>query len=138
MPNSTAVSIALAHVEAWTRHDWARTRDMLAPDVHASVTSTDPRFPGGEFTGVETYMDRKTKAGRLVDPGSLHLISAIGDERTALIVATFRIGLGPDGALVTMVRSCLYAVDENGKIKEERDAFFLLAATEVRSALRTP
>jgi hypothetical protein len=29
--------------------------------------------------------------------------------------------------MVTMARSCLYLIDENKKIKEERDAFFLLS-----------
>jgi hypothetical protein len=102
---------------------------MLAPNVHASVTSTDPQFPGGDFTGVDTYMDRKTKAGRLVEPGSVQLLFAIGDELNALIVVSFRIGLGPGGTMVTMARSCLYALDESRKIKEERDAFFILPTT---------
>ena len=133
MPEPTAVLVALAHVDAWTHHDWLRTRDMLAPNVRASVTSTDPQFPGGDFTGVDTYMDRKTKAARLVEPGSVQVLAAIGDELTALILVSFRIGLGPDGTMVTMARSCLYALDESGKIKEERDAFFILATTPSRS-----
>jgi hypothetical protein len=29
--------------------------------------------------------------------------------------------------MVTMARSCLYLIDENEKIKEERDAFFILS-----------
>lgn len=125
MPEPTATLVALAHIDAWSRHDWVRTREMLAPDVHASVTSTDPRFPGGELTGVDTYMDLKTKAARLIEPQSLRVLSAIGDEHTALISVTFRIGLGPGGTMVTMARSCLYALDENRRIKEERDAFFI-------------
>lgn len=130
MPESTAVSVARAHIDAWTHHDWVRTREMLSPNVHASVTSTDPQFPGGgDFTGVDTYMDRKTKAARLVEPGSVRVISTIGDELNALILVTFRIGLGPGGTMVTMARSCLYALDESGKIKEERDAFFILRST---------
>ena len=128
MPQSTAASIALDHIDAWTHHDWVRTRDMLAPDVHASVTSTDPNFPGGEFTGIDTYVHRKRNAARLVEPGSLHVLSTIGDEASALVLVTFRIGLGPGGAMVTMARSCLYALDENQKIKEERDAFFILSS----------
>lgn len=78
-------------------------------------------------------MDRKTKAARLVQPGSVQVLSTIGDEVTALILVTFRIGLGPGGTMVTMARSCLYALDENRKIKEERDAFFILPTTPSRS-----
>lgn len=127
MPDSTAALVAIAHIDAWTNHDWARTREMLAPDVHILVTSTDPRFPGGELTGVDAYMDRKTKAARLIEPGSLRVLSTMGDDLNALVLVTFRIGLGPGGTMVTMARSCLYAVDGNRKIKEERDAFFLLS-----------
>jgi hypothetical protein len=127
MSESTAVSVALAHVDAWTHHDWVRTREMLAPNVHASVTSTDPQFPGGEFTGADTYMDRKTKVARLIEPGSVQVLSTIGNELNALILITFRIGLGPGGTMVTMARSCLYALDDSRKIKEERDALFILS-----------
>ena len=127
MPDSTAVSIALAHIDAWTHHDWDKTREMLAPDVHALVTSTDQQFRGSELTGVDTYMERKTKAARLIEPGSVQVLSTIGDEVNALVLVTFRIGLGAGGTMVTMARSCLYALDQNKKIKEERDAFFILS-----------
>ena len=30
--------------------------------------------------------------------------------------------------MVTMARSCLYLLDENKKIKEERDSFFVLSS----------
>jgi hypothetical protein len=71
-------------------------------------------------------MEPKIKAAQLVEPGSVHEVSAIGDERNALIVVTFRIGLGPGGTLVTMARSCLYLLNEDEKIAEERDAFYIL------------
>jgi len=71
-------------------------------------------------------MVRKIKAAQLVEPGSVQVISTIGDERNALIMITFRIGLGPGGTMVTMARACLYLLDENKKIKDERDMFFVL------------
>jgi hypothetical protein len=40
---------------------------------------------------------------------------------------TFRIGLGPGGTMVTMARAILYLLDENKKIKEERDEYFILS-----------
>lgn len=70
-------------------------------------------------------MARKIQAARLIEPGSIREISAMGDERNAAILVTFRIGLGPGGSIVTMARSCLYLLDENEKIKEERDAFYV-------------
>jgi ketosteroid isomerase-like protein len=124
--NSTAIRVARAHIDAWSHHDWDKTRELLTPDVHAWVTSTQPNFGTAELTGIDAYMGPKIKASQLIEPGSVHEISAIGDERNALIVVTFRIGLGPDGAMVTMARSCLYLLDENEKIAEERDAFYVL------------
>jgi hypothetical protein len=126
MKDSPAVAIALAHIEAWGRHDWEKTRGLLAPDVHAAVTSTQPQFGGGEFTGVDNYMERKIKGAQLVEPGSVQMLSAIGDERNALITVTMKIRLGPGGTTVTMARACLYVIDENKKIKDERDIFFVL------------
>lgn len=125
--DSAAVKVALAHIEAWSRHDWDKTRALLAPDVHATVMTTQPGFGGAELTGIESYMAAKTQAARLIEPGSVQVLSAIGDEHGALVTVTFEIGLGPGGRLVTMARSCLYALDENGRIKEERDSFFLPA-----------
>ena len=120
-----AVAIARAHIEAWSHHDWEKTRELLAPDVHALVTGT--QRDTAECTGIDTYMERKKKGAQLVEPGSVHEISAIGDERNALILATMRIALGPAGSMVTMARACLYLLDEDKKIKEERDAYFILS-----------
>src|SRR5450755_2829611 len=123
--DSPAVTIAIAHIDAWSNHDWDRTKELLAPNVHAVVTTTQPNL--GEFTGINDYMEIKVKAAQLIEPGSLQVLSAIGDECNALIMVTFRIGMGPGGTMVTMARTGLYLLDENKKIKEERDSFFLLS-----------
>ncbi len=128
MHNSPAVEVALAHIEAWSHHDWDKTRSMLAPDVHALVTSTQRAIGTKEFVGIDTYMDLKTKAASLVEPGSVQVLGAVGDENTALTLVTFKIAMGPGGSLVMMARSCLYWLDENKKIKDERDSFFVLSA----------
>ena len=104
-----------------------KTKELLAPNVHALVTTTQPNFGGSEFTGVDNYMTRKMKAAQLIEPGSVQVISTIGDESNALILLTFRIGMGPDGTMVTMARAILYLLDENKKIKDERDEFFVLS-----------
>jgi hypothetical protein len=127
MKDSPAVAVALAHIDAWSHHNWVSTRELLAPDVHATVTSTHPKLVEVELTGIDNYMEPKTKAAQLIKPGSVQVLSAIGDERSALITITFEIALGTGGTMVTMARSCLYLVDENQKIKEERDAFFVLS-----------
>jgi SnoaL-like domain len=125
MQDSPAVKVALAHIDAWSRHDWEKTRELLAPDIHALVTTTQAEF--SEFKGVDNYMARKMKGAQLVEPGSVQVLSAIGDESSALILMSMRIGLGPGGAMVTMARAGLYLLDESKKIKEERDEFFVVS-----------
>jgi hypothetical protein len=124
--DATAIEIARTHIDAWSHHDWATTRDLLAPDVHALVSSTQPGFGSGDLTGVDAYMERKVRAAQLIEPGSVHEVAAIGDDSNALVLATMRIGLGPDGMMVTMARACLYLLDEHKQIKEERDVFYVL------------
>jgi hypothetical protein len=128
MEDSPAVKIALTHIDAWSRHDWDKTRELLAPNVHALVTTTIPNMGGSEFTGIDKYMELKVKAAKLIEPGSVQVIGTIGDESNALTLITFRIAMGPAGTMVTMARACLYMVDENRKIKEERDSFFILSS----------
>jgi hypothetical protein len=82
--DSPAIKIALAHIDAWSRHDWGKTKELLAPNVLALVTSTQRDLGGNEFTGIDNYMERKIKAAQLVEPGSVRVISTIGDERIAL------------------------------------------------------
>jgi hypothetical protein len=53
MQDSPAVTIALAHIHAWSHHDWEKTKELLAPNVHASVTTTMPNVGGGDFAGVD-------------------------------------------------------------------------------------
>jgi SnoaL-like domain len=125
--DSPAVTIARAHIEAWSNHDWEKTKELLAPNVHTVVTTTQINFR--EFNGINDYMELKVKAARLIEPGSLQVLAAIGDESNALIMVTFRIGMGPGGTMVTMARTGLYLLDENNKIKEERDSFFIISTT---------
>ena len=74
MQDSPAVKIALAHIEAWSRHDWDKTKELLAPNVHASVTTTMPNSGGSEFAGIDNYMALKVKAAQLIEPGSVQVI----------------------------------------------------------------
>jgi hypothetical protein len=129
MQDSPAVKIALAHIDAWSRHDWDKTKELLAPDIHAVVTTTMPNLGGSEFTGIDKYMTLKVKAAQLIEPGSVQVVGTIGDESNALTLVTFRIRMGPGGTMVTMARACLYLLNENQKIKEERDSFFVLSST---------
>ncbi len=91
------------------------------------VTSTLLNAGTAEFTGIDKYMELKVKAAQLIEPGSLQVLSTIGDERNALTLSTFKIAVGPGGTMVSMVRASLYLIDENKKIIDERDQFFVLS-----------
>jgi hypothetical protein len=97
MKNSPAVTVALAHIEAWSHHDWDKTREMVAPNVHALVTSTQREIGTYEFTGIDKYMELKMKATKLIEPGSVQVLGTVGDESNALTLITFRIAMGPGG-----------------------------------------
>ena len=127
MQDSPAVKISLAHIDARSHHDWDTMRAFLAPAVHAVVTTTHPNFRCSEFSGVDTYMQRKVKGAQLVEPGSVRIISTIGDASNAMILMTMRIGLGSNEKMVTMARACLATLDEFEKIKGESDQFFVLS-----------
>lgn len=127
MQDPTAIRIARAHIDAWSHHDWDKTRELLAPDVHAVVTTTDIMRATADLTGIDNYMMPKIKAGQLIEPGSVRVISATGDESNALVLVTMRIGLGAGGAMVTLARAILILLDENKKIKAERDEYFILS-----------
>lgn len=96
------------------------------------VTTTQPAKAPAELTGIDAYMEPKIQAARLIEPGSAHEIAAMGGERHALVLATMRIGLGAGGALVRLARAMLYLINEDKRIKEERDAYFILTEQRER------
>jgi hypothetical protein len=87
--------------------------------VHASVTRIQATFGAAKLTCADASMEPKIGAAQWIEPGSLREIAAFGDAHNAAILVMSSISLGPGG---TMARSCLYLVDDNGRIKEERDA----------------
>lgn len=125
--DSTAVTIARAHINAWSHQDWEKTRELVAPNVHVMATTTQPTLPAGEATGIDNYMERLINTAPFIEPGSVQVVSAIGDESNALVLETMRIALGPGGTMVPFVRASLYLLDENNKIIEERDEFCVLS-----------
>jgi hypothetical protein len=125
--NSTAVTLARTHINAWSHQDWEKIRELVASDVHVAGTSTQSMLPSGEASGIDNYMERLIKTVQLIEPESVQIISAVGDEKNALVLETLRIDLGSGGTVVTMVRASLYLLDENNKIIEERDEFCVLS-----------
>lgn len=67
--HSPAVALALAHIDAWSHHDWDKARQVLAADVHVTVTSTQSGMNKTDTTGIDAYMDGLKKFAQAVAPG---------------------------------------------------------------------
>jgi hypothetical protein len=122
---SRAVEVALAHVEAWSNHDWDSAERSLAEGVYVTVTTTQPIMSATDTVGVEDYMQGLKLFAQAVVPGSLVVNASVGDERDALLMVTTKMVGGPfgEGAMLTGAR--LYLLDEDDKIEAEQVIFFV-------------
>jgi SnoaL-like protein len=120
--DSPAVAIARAHVEAWSNHDFATARAGLAPDVRVTATTTQPMPPPTDLTGADDYMVGLTQFAQAVVPGSLRVLTAVGDQHNALLMLTVEADFGAVKATLPGAR--LYLLDENNKIKTEHVIFY--------------
>jgi hypothetical protein len=124
-PESPAVAVARAHVEAWSNHAFAAARSMLADDVKVTATTTDPALPQTDLTGADHYMEGLIAYAQPIVPGSLRILASTGNGRSALLTLTMKMTGGPFGAGATAPCARLYLLDENNKIKTEHVIFYL-------------
>jgi hypothetical protein len=121
---SSAVVLARAHAQAWSKYDWDTARKMLAPDVHVRTTTTQPIMDPTDLSGIDDYMDGLIKFAQAIEPGSARVIASSGDERNSLILLTVRAAFGPNGKKVTLPAARLALFDENQKLTKEQVVFF--------------
>lgn len=125
MPVSTespAISVARAHVEAWSNHDFDKAREALAADVTVDATTTLPIMPATHLTGVDLYMQGLVQFAQAVIPGSATVTAATGDERNALLMLTVEADFG--GGKMILPAARMYLLDDDRKIKAEQVIFF--------------
>jgi hypothetical protein len=91
---SPAISIARAHVEAWSRHDWDAARDLLTSDVKVTVTSTQPIMAPVSTSGRDAYMEGLIYFAKGVVPGTARVTASSGDKHNALLMVTVEADLG--------------------------------------------
>jgi hypothetical protein len=123
-PESPAVAVARAHVQAWASKDYDTTRNMLAPDVHVTAMTTNPALPQTDLTGADAYMEGLVAFADPIVPGSVHELASAGDERNALLLLDLQVAGGPFGAGAQAPCARLYLV-EDGKIKTEQVIFYV-------------
>ena len=121
-PNSPAVAVARAHVEAWSNHDFNTARDSLAADVTVTSTTTQPIMKAVNLAGIDDYMIGLTQFAQAVIPGSLRVIASVGDDRNALLMMTVEADLG--GGRATLPAARHYLLDDDSKIKAEQVVFY--------------
>jgi hypothetical protein len=120
---SSALKVARALVEAWSKKDYDTARTLLAPDVHVIATSTDPALPRTDLTGVDAYLEGLAYFADPIVAGSVRELSSAGDERNAMLTLDLQTALGPAGP-VQAPCARLYLV-EDGLVKEEQVIFYL-------------
>ncbi len=123
---SSAVAAAIAHVEAWSNHDFDAARAGLAGDVKVIAITTQPIMKPTDLTGVDDYMTGLIEFARAITPGSARILASIGDDRNALLTLTVEadFGTGP----MTLPGSRLYLFDDEGRIESEQVIFFATPA----------
>jgi hypothetical protein len=125
---SPAISIARAHVEAWSNHQFDKARKSLADDVKVDVTTTQPIMKDTNTVGAEAYMTGLKMFAQAVKPGSAKVIAATGDKHNALLFLTVRASFGPGAPEMTLPAARLYLVDDAGKITAEKVIFYAAEA----------
>ena len=124
---SPAISIAKAHVEAWSRHDWDAARKLLSSDVQVAVTTTQPIMAAPvKTTGVDAYMEGLIRFTKGVVPGTARVTAASGDKHNALLMVTVEADL--DGGKLTLPAARLYLIDDNDQIKSEQVIYYVAEA----------
>jgi hypothetical protein len=124
-PESPAVAVARAHVEAWGNHDFEAARSTLAPDVHVTASANNPAFPRTDLTGADSYMEGLIAYAQPVVPGSVRVLASTGDTRNALLLLSLTMAGGPFGAGTTAPCARMYLIDDNGNIATEQVIFYL-------------
>jgi len=109
--DSPAVAFVRRHMEACSNGDLAAARGNVAGNVQADTNDV-------HLDGIEAYMAGLTRFAAILDPGSLRVLAARGDEHKAIIMTEHTVG----GQALPSART--FELDENGKIKAERVVFF--------------
>jgi hypothetical protein len=123
--DSAAVRAALAHIEAWSHHDWDASRAGLASDVWVTANTTDLNFPATDLHTPDGYMPGLIQFAQAVLPGSAEVVATTGDEKQAIVTLNVRVRFGPDAPEMTLPGSRLYLFDDDDKIRVEHVVFFV-------------
>src|SRR5215813_1265664 len=111
-PDSRAVKLARAHVEAWARKDFDTARNGLATDVTAAPSSTMPGIPRADLEGADDYMQGLILFAQPTVPGSVQGTDSTGEARYARLMVTTKVD-GPACGTLTIHNARLYRFGDN-------------------------
>ena len=123
---SPAFAVASAHINAWSHHDFAVARRMLAGNVHVAASTPDGGLPRTDTIGADKYMAGLTAFASHVVPGTARTIAASCDQQHALILLKVKAALGP-GTPKALIAARLYEIDANRRIRDEQVIFYVTA-----------
>ena len=125
--DSPAVQVARAQVTAWSNHDLAAARAVVAANATLAVTTTQAETPAVNTvvntTGIDDYMAGLESLVKSVTPGSFREIGALGDDRNALLM--FAVEADSGSGKFTLANTRLYLLDEDHMITAEQVVFFV-------------
>ena len=125
--DSRAAQVARAHAWAWSNHDLAAARAVVAANATLAVTTTQAETPAVNTvvntTGIDDYMAGLENFVNSVTPGSFKEIAALGDDRNALLMFTVEADYGY--GKLTLANNRLYLLDDDHKITAEQVVYFV-------------
>jgi hypothetical protein len=106
-----AVAFVRAHMEAYTNGDLETARANVADTVQCYTNET-------HLDGIGPYMEGLARFMAVLEPGSLRVLAARGDQQKAIVMTEHTVGGQPFPSART------FELDDTGKIKAERVVFF--------------
>lgn len=108
---SPAVALVRAHMETYSDGAVDAARGNVAGDVQCYTNDV-------HLDGIDAYMEGLSRFASMLEPGTLRIVAARGDDRRAIVLTEHTVGGQPFPSART------FELDESGKIKVERVVFF--------------
>jgi SnoaL-like domain len=127
MKETKAVSVARAHVEAFSNRNYEKAERLLADDVHFTVLTTTPNMETLDNVSIPEFMKALRTFGEAIIPGTSSILEEWGDQTRALLIMSYEAAWGADGKRIKLIGARHYLLNDTGKIQAEKVIFFPLA-----------
>jgi hypothetical protein len=111
--DTTAVTLAIAHMQAYTDGDLDAARRNVADAVQCWTNEI-------HLDGIEPYMVGLARFAETLEPGGLRIVAARGDDSKAIVLAEHTV----KGLPFAFPSARTFELNAEGKIHLERAIFF--------------